>query len=360
MPTTTALQVPPEALLPASQPPSLLPFHLGYSGPAPVSTYFLPRPAPVDPHAPRSEPLLLSTFRGRQVVGQSLKVPEGYTGVVLGVPPPPAASALSSRTGASFDPAALFTTPDVEPEAPADEATDGRTSSLRRSPRKRVTTASAGARPPPAKKARVVAAKKFQLDSDSESEGEGDTTASAAPVVKGEDEDEQDAEATPSLVSALTTPSLSSASALTPVGSVADEEAAAAAVVVMTAELEPAADGGQEALEIVEAVTLPVEVEAAAEAVAAPPKERSPTPVVEDEPMEAVADEPYTSDQLLPTSASAGAPVRLLTPLSTFETIALWTADDPVDKGRDELYRCLGQGGWLEMSHVLHGEDEDE
>jgi hypothetical protein len=357
----TCLQIPSAPLPAAPQPPSLLPFHIAYSGPAPVSTYFLPRPAPVDPHAPSTEPLLLSTFRGRQVVGQHLRVPDGYSGVILSVPPPPPSSSVASRSGdhrtasTLLDPASLFNTPDVAPETAA-EAGDAIRAGLRRSPRKRMASAAAVARPPPAKRARV-AAKKFQLDSDSESD---DERPAAVPAALG-----KEGEGTPSLVSvatALTTPSLSAGSVVTPLGSVAGEDEAVVAVAADT----ESADLVQEELEVAE--TVPLAGEPAAEAVlqlgAVIEPVASPPPRAQDE-AEAFtpADEPYTADQLLPCASAAVAAsdaARLITPLSSFDTIALWTADDPVDPGRDELYRCLGKGGWLEMSRLIHEEEHEE
>ncbi|GMK55433.1 hypothetical protein CspeluHIS016_0204890 [Cutaneotrichosporon spelunceum] len=61
--------------------PHLLPFALSPTPvTAPVSAYFVPRPAPAA-HAFAGS--LLAAFRGRQVVGQALDVPRGYRGVVL-------------------------------------------------------------------------------------------------------------------------------------------------------------------------------------------------------------------------------------------------------------------------------------
>lgn len=348
MSATTCFRVPSEVLEPTGQPPSLLPFHIAFSGPAPVSTYFLPRPAPVDPHAPSAEPLLLSTFRGRQVVGQSLRVPEGYAGVVLRIPPLPVASSSSphSRRQTS-DPAQLFNTPDFAPDTAADLA-DASRAGLRRSPRKRIIATTAVARLPPAKKARV-AAKKFQLDSDSESEDEEPVVAAAA------------LENTPSLVSvatSLTNPSLSTDSVVTPVGSVVGEEVTNAADADLTQGTLEVTETIVVGASAVEAKDLVIELPAATEA-------SSQAGATEDDvPIEATtADEPYTVDQLLPSASSAtdnSAVTRLITPLSTFETIALWTADDAVDPGRDEFYRCLGKGGWLDMSRVIHEEEDDD
>ncbi|KAL1411253.1 hypothetical protein Q8F55_002204 [Vanrija albida] len=72
-------------LAPAPAPPPaqlhLLPFSLPPStSSATISTYFQPRPAPAGHPAQGRR---LATFRGRQVVGQEVRVPPGYRGVVL-------------------------------------------------------------------------------------------------------------------------------------------------------------------------------------------------------------------------------------------------------------------------------------
>lgn len=58
----------------------LLPFSINYAGPAPVSSYFQPRPAPPGHNYPGST---ISTFRGRALVAQRLELPRGYRGVIL-------------------------------------------------------------------------------------------------------------------------------------------------------------------------------------------------------------------------------------------------------------------------------------
>lgn len=91
--------------------PNLMPFNIKYTGTAPVSTYFRPKPAPaqadppsgivdgnqegtsqlstitdpvatLDPAPCREEPLI-AAFRGRTIRGTKVSVPDGYSGVVL-------------------------------------------------------------------------------------------------------------------------------------------------------------------------------------------------------------------------------------------------------------------------------------
>ncbi|KAH9951117.1 ribonuclease H2, subunit C [Amylocystis lapponica] len=102
--------------------PSLMPFHIAHSGPAPVSTYFRPKPAPppsygkeetrTPPSSSTSQSTLVATsssatldssappasaspslatrfvaaFRGRTVQGLTVDLPTGYAGLVLQTP----------------------------------------------------------------------------------------------------------------------------------------------------------------------------------------------------------------------------------------------------------------------------------
>ncbi|KAF9645809.1 hypothetical protein BDM02DRAFT_3189379 [Thelephora ganbajun] len=113
------LIIPERGLLP-ERTPNLMPFNIKYTGTAPVSTYFRPKPPPVqadlptnvaggsqegtsqlstttDPTGlaesrvnpmasldavPKEEPLV-AAFRGRTIRGTRISVPDGYTGVVL-------------------------------------------------------------------------------------------------------------------------------------------------------------------------------------------------------------------------------------------------------------------------------------
>lgn len=110
--------------------PNLMPFHIGYDGKAPMSTYFHVRPAPQSqyvgapstnsnndasgtlsssdtPEAPaaaagpalaESKPKknrFLSAFRGRTMHGLEVGLPEGYTGLIL----QPASPSSAAATG---------------------------------------------------------------------------------------------------------------------------------------------------------------------------------------------------------------------------------------------------------------------
>ena len=127
--------------------PHLMPFNIKYTGSAPVSTYFRPKPPPVqrdpttdvaggsqeatsqlstatdktNPAEPNSIPVatpdatpeerpLVAAFRGRTIRGTRISIPDGYTGVVLvgadvnktkraSPPPPPPGRRPSRRSG---------------------------------------------------------------------------------------------------------------------------------------------------------------------------------------------------------------------------------------------------------------------
>ncbi|KAI5995649.1 ribonuclease H2, subunit C [Pisolithus albus] len=155
----------PSRALPTSL-PNLMPFHIEYSGPAPISRYFRPQPAPatnetgnlttilssssevtltegsasgtsesqssvatsvtaveaidllestdtigaetqpnpeLDP-ADSSKPKLVAAFRGRRIVGQAVKLPDGYGGLVLQAPSLRNTASNRSGTSGFFEP----------------------------------------------------------------------------------------------------------------------------------------------------------------------------------------------------------------------------------------------------------------
>ncbi|KZP01485.1 hypothetical protein CALVIDRAFT_551890 [Calocera viscosa TUFC12733] len=110
----------------------LMPFHISYDGPAPLSTYFLVQPSTPDPPTaeeqasnPSLKDRFLSSFRGRSLKGVHLPLPEGYTGVILrSSAPGPAkpkaqhtASPSKRRTGTRKRAASPLPVPDSEDEA---------------------------------------------------------------------------------------------------------------------------------------------------------------------------------------------------------------------------------------------------
>jgi len=140
------LVAPEKSSLP-EHPLNLMPFNIKYTGTAPVSTYFRPKPPPVQGDSatnvasgsqeatsqlstatdatntaesipipvatldatPKEDPLV-AAFRGRTIRGTRIRVPDGYTGVVLvgadanktkqaSPPPPPPGNRASRRSG---------------------------------------------------------------------------------------------------------------------------------------------------------------------------------------------------------------------------------------------------------------------
>lgn len=155
----------PSRALPTSS-PNLMPFHIEYSGPAPISRYFHPEPAPATNEtrnlttslssgsvvtltersasgtsesqssvatsvtaveaidlleatdtigaetqpspeldsADSSKPKLVAAFRGRRVVGQAVKLPDGYGGLVLQAPSLKSTATNRGGTSGFFEP----------------------------------------------------------------------------------------------------------------------------------------------------------------------------------------------------------------------------------------------------------------
>lgn len=96
MPTQTQLCPPLNPIPIPIVEPHLMPFHIDYSGYAPVSTYFRVKPdlteetkdsssssASEGKLLGRLKKRVISAFRGRKLKGVVVDVPEGYTGVIL-------------------------------------------------------------------------------------------------------------------------------------------------------------------------------------------------------------------------------------------------------------------------------------
>jgi len=88
-----------------------MPFHIAHSGPAPVQTFFRPKPAPstLPGAAPESEAEIdaalparhVAAFRGRTVHGLDIPAPAGYAGAVLRLSSPARATrAVTSKAQA--------------------------------------------------------------------------------------------------------------------------------------------------------------------------------------------------------------------------------------------------------------------
>ncbi|ORY32251.1 ribonuclease H2, subunit C [Naematelia encephala] len=165
--------------LPPTLPLHLLPFSLGTSSSpcastsALISTYFQPRPCPAN-HPSLTPGTSIAAFRGRQLVGQTVSVPRGYKGVVLGATK--RLDAFSSSTVREKGRAG----PDVKlPLTPASSTTsvmaDAAEEGVRRSPRKSNRGVGQVALSRPKFKRPIPNKKRFRLDSDEEDEDENES-----------------------------------------------------------------------------------------------------------------------------------------------------------------------------------------
>ncbi|BGP43658.1 hypothetical protein JCM10450v2_007838 [Rhodotorula kratochvilovae] len=348
-PPQTVLAAPRASPLPALPSISLLPFSLAHDGPAPLSTFFLPRPY----DAPGSSVETTTThrqaaFRGRRVVSSLLELPSGYMGMVFATtaPLPPSAAADDEEDGdgadkertdraakrarlAAASAAALGAAP--PPPPPADDAEDvAAGAGTRRSPRKGTAAASAAARA----RARAVQAAKekarkgakgrrgFALESDEEDAGAGE-----APQKDEEEEAEPAALATtaeePAHAAVATTTEEEAAPVLpevAPIAAIADE--APTALAPPPAPLRTAS-------------MLSVASSSAAALLPSTPRPASPAPI---------------------EATSLARDEKRLVPVLTFSAIEVWNADFPVAGGRvdeeDDVGRVVSE--WMGVAAKIH------
>ena len=113
---------------------SLLPFHLNFNGPAPISTYFLTRPDPEV--SSKDEKGEIAAFRGRGLYGNLITLPNDYSGRILKSLKPnlskrsvPVPDLLASRKRKAFTP------PPLPSRGNRVDITAGGLKKVRRSPR---------------------------------------------------------------------------------------------------------------------------------------------------------------------------------------------------------------------------------
>lgn len=297
----------------------LFPFYTPFNGRTEISTYFLTRPTPdTRESALPDATLLTSAFRGRQLVGQPLRVPEGYEGVVLSVP--------EKKRPVQAETADELKRED-EDVPMRDEPRELEDTGRRTSPRKRKVTArfGAGVAPPPPKKA----AKKFRIDSDEDDSEPEDTPPASA--------------STNPALTAIPTP-LSPQPTMTATSTLVSSTSSTPLPTDMSAPASPPLTIIQDTRSRSPSPT-PLSPNSQPAPILAPTTQE---PVIEVE----------DASLLLPPPPTA----RELTVLSTFgeQGVTLWSADDPVDEGRDEYYRCLGKGGWVELAEALHQEESED
>ncbi|KAI0036172.1 ribonuclease H2, subunit C [Vararia minispora EC-137] len=89
----SSISIAPTASIPDVTSPNLMPFHVAHTGTAPISAYLRPKAAPssiaghhtaiADNSSESPTERLIAAFRGRVMHGLRVRIPEGYTGLVL-------------------------------------------------------------------------------------------------------------------------------------------------------------------------------------------------------------------------------------------------------------------------------------
>ncbi|CEQ42535.1 SPOSA6832_05135, partial [Sporobolomyces salmonicolor] len=324
---------------------SLLPFSLAFDGPAPISTYFHPRPYSQDPSpsctttptaagAPAAAAVPVkhrqAAFRGRRVVSSFLPVPSGYQGLVFSttapLPPPPEEDDLAgtrSRAAEAREERSAKRAKRAEDGSAEEERVKGLAEGqegMRRSPRK--AAAEARARAIAAAKAKAKGgkgkgkaqvAKGFSLDSDEEQEQE--------EMAQAEQEDALELERRETTL----------------------EEPGS----ILTA-----------------AATAAVEWDLSAESSASTPR-AGPAPLSRTSSSLLLSTTPLPSASLLSASSASFIPVsdaplardeKHLVPVLTFERFEVWNPDFPVAGGRvaeeDEVARGVVE--WVAVAAKIH------
>lgn len=107
-----SLKIAPTTNVLASCSPHLMPFHISYTGAAPIATFFrvhnspstLPQDASPDlASKPSMKKRLLATFRGREMHGLEMPIPTGYGGIVLRSKGPETSNSPASRVQKKSD-----------------------------------------------------------------------------------------------------------------------------------------------------------------------------------------------------------------------------------------------------------------
>lgn len=280
---------------------NLMPFHLNYTGPAEVSTYFQPRTIHGPPTSEETSgekvrkqgdgSITVAAFRGRRVQAYTLGLPEGYTGLVLTAP------SLASRTYPSVPQtqkhAQSNTVKNLKREESPSLSSDA-APGLRRSPRKRnnvdVLELPVTRRVKPK---RVM--QKFSMDSDSEDE---EAAADDEGVVLQETVEKKEEmvvkEDTSMVIGSSTT---TTTTTITNISNLDVES--------LQPDIAPEVDQDHH---------LDFEL-------------LQPAP-------------PIFSRTLLPTAS--------------FSSLTIWNPDGPLDEGKDEYCRTLGE--WMSLNSVLHQE----
>jgi len=398
--TTFILASPSTTTLSQAASLNILPFSLGsnsnpYStSTAPTNQYFQPRPAPANlPSIPQGS--LITTFRGRQLVGQKLEVPRGYRGIILSTSRRPDQGGAeirhevdtASKAGGKGKGKAKE---ERWPLTPASSTVSVASTSTSTISGGRVTRRNANAQgqvalsKPKARQAmkKPVSTKRFRLDSDDESAGEQEEDVKPKTPIR-----------TPSkrirkgmIISPVKDPRLPAivVQAPTPIKAppvtrssmVLDDEG-----VTEVMEDSVAADEDSQGSQVVGSdvegnaleLDLKVEDDIKEEIVPSPATEEDPpsfmVPEISD-PISAVQDEVAVKEDREEKAELEGS-IRILQPISTFDHITLWTPDRPLpgfranelDKVKHEAEDTdekeeQGHKGWWRTGGAGEGGDE--
>jgi hypothetical protein len=300
----TLLAISPPNTLPQLAPTALnlMPFHLTYTGPAEISTYFQPRNIPgtsssssTDNLKDKEETITVAAFRGRRLQAHTVGLPEGYTGLVLTAPPLPSRSQPILPTTHTPNSHPIRTLKRQESPIP-----DG--SGLRRSPRRK-TAVDVLDEPVVRRVKPKRVMQKFSMDSDDD-----------------DAEDEQ-------------------------LGEVDDEGVVVSEKVEVKDETVIVEEKEEEAIVAQTTITTTTTT-----SILSHPTQLGLTPSTN---LDLDLDQDQDQD-LTPHPLTSTQPIfsRTLTPQAFFPSLTLWNPDGPVDEGRDEYCRALGE--WMRLNEVLH------
>ncbi|GJN94512.1 hypothetical protein Rhopal_007594-T1 [Rhodotorula paludigena] len=347
--------------LPSLDSVSLLPFSLAHDGPAPLSTYFLPRAYPAGPDAPPQH--RQATFRGRRIVSSRLDLPQGYRGLVFSTsaPLPPSTTAEAEGGGDSQErderaakrakrAAAAAAALDARLKNDDDEeevVDDGR----RRSPRKGTAASSAAARA----RARAVQAAKDKAKGKGKGKAGGNSGVKKGGFSLDSDEEEVvGAAVEEQVVGEVVEVEMQQEQTVVADGGVAETASAAVVAVEDTSAAAPSADPAVSVVESVEAVVVappPAPLRTASTLSTA----SSSAALLASTPLTSHASSLDLSANPFDDATSPGELARdekRLVPRATFRSIEVWNPDWPVAGGKvgevDDVGRTVSE--WMHVA----------
>ncbi|GAA5986096.1 hypothetical protein JCM5350_004431 [Sporobolomyces pararoseus] len=191
--------------LPSLSSISLLPCSLAFDGPAPISTYFHPRPYVPESTTPdleeKQQPHRQAAFRGRRLISTTFSLPQGYKGLVFStkaaVPPRATEDEMMEQELETMREEKNRKAREERAAKRAKTSIEGGDSSMRRSPRKAAQAARERAIKAAKEKAKGKGkgANKFSLDDSDEEEEEEEKEAEQPEPTKVEEVEGEKTEA---------------------------------------------------------------------------------------------------------------------------------------------------------------------